>query len=384
MSEEPGKERAEAQKVRKNLLNIGIFVLEVLFLILAGPALVRFFLPVIIGWLIAQMANPLVHFLERHLHIVRRHSSFGIIFGTIFFVVLACYYAVLWIWREAGELAERLPAYYQILVQGLDRIAENLQSVTSRMPPEMREKIADSTGNFTDFLGRLVSSLGGGTVEAAGNAAGKIPSFLISFIFSLLFAYFFIAQRERVHGIGRKIIPEKRRRELRRVWENMKYAVGGYFRAQFKIMGVVGVILAVGFLIMRIEYAVLWAALIALMDFLPMLGTGTALLPWALFCALSDAVPRAAGLLVLYAVTQLTRQLIQPKMVGDSIGVDTLTTLFLLFIGYRCSGLLGMIIAVPAGLIVMQFYEAGAFEHVIGNVRELTEMIQRWRNEEET
>ena len=104
MSEEPGKERAEAQKVRKNLLNIGIFVLEVLFLILAGPALVRFFLPVIIGWLIAQMANPLVHFLERHLHIVRRHSSFGIIFGTIFFVVLACYYAVLWIWREAGEL----------------------------------------------------------------------------------------------------------------------------------------------------------------------------------------------------------------------------------------------------------------------------------------
>lgn len=384
MSEEPGKERAEAQKVRKNLLNIGIFVLEVLFLILAGPALVRFFLPVIIGWLIAQMANPLVHFLERHLHIVRRHSSFGIIFGTIFFVVLACYYAVLWIWREAGELAERLPAYYQILVQGLDRIAENLQSVTSRMPPEMREKIADSTGNFTDFLGRLVSSLGGGTVEAAGNAAGKIPSFLISFIFSLLFAYFFIAQRERVHGIGRKIIPEKRRRELRMVWENMKYAVGGYFRAQFKIMGVVGVILAIGFLIMRIEYAVLWAALIALMDFLPMLGTGTALLPWALFCALSDAVPRAAGLLVLYAVTQLTRQLIQPKMVGDSIGVDTLTTLFLLFIGYRCSGLLGMIIAVPAGLIVMQFYEAGAFEHVIGNVRELTEMIQRWRNEEET
>ena len=96
----------------------------------------------------------------------------------------------------------------------------------------------------------------------------------------------------------------------------MKYAVGGYFRAQFKIMGVVGILLAAGLLLMRIEYAVLWAALIALLDFLPMLGTGTVLLPWAAFCALSDALPRAAGLLVLYGVTQLTRQLIQPKMVG--------------------------------------------------------------------
>jgi len=386
MSHESGKEAKQESDIRrvcKNLLNIGMFVGKVLFLLLAGPLLVRFFLPVIIGWVIAQIANPLVHFLERHLHIVRKHSSFGIIFGAIFLIVLACYYAVLWIWKEAGALAGRLPYYYQALVQGLDRIAENLQSVAARMSPEMREKIAQLTENFTGLLGQMVGNLGGGTMEAAGNMAKNIPSLLISFIFSLLFAYFFIAQRERIHRIAGNIIPEKTKGELRIVWNNMKYAVGGYFRAQFKIMGVVGLILAGGFLFMRIEYAVLWAALIALMDFLPMLGTGTALLPWALFCALSDALPRAAGLLVLYIVTQLTRQLIQPKMVGDSIGVDTLTTLFLLFIGYRMGGILGMIIAVPAGLIVIQFYEAGAFEHVIRNVRELAETIGRWRTDRE-
>lgn len=382
MSGEPPKENqgeSEYIRLRRNLLNIGIFAAEILLLVFAGPALVRFFLPVIIGWLIAQLANPLVHFLEKHLHIVRKHSSFGVIFGAIFLIVAACYYAVLWIWKEAGELIQRLPVYYQALVQGLDKIAENLQSVADRMPLETREKIADFTEHFTDDLGRIVSSLGGGTVEAAGNAAKNIPSLLISFIFSLLFAYFFIAQRERVHRILRHVIPEQTKEGLRMVWGNLKYAVGGYFRAQFKIMGVVGLILAAGFLFMQIDYAVLLAALIALMDFLPMLGTGTALLPWALFCALSDALPRAAGLLVLYVVTQLTRQLIQPKMVGDSIGVDTLTTLFLLFVGYRVSGLLGMILAVPAGLIVLQLYEAGAFEHMMKNVRELMELIADWR-----
>ncbi len=382
MSGEPPKENqgeSEYIRLRRNLLNIGIFAAEILLLAIAGPALVRFFLPVIIGWLIAQLANPLVHFLEKHLHIVRKHSSFGVIFGAIFLIVALCYYAALWIWQEAGELVQRLPVYYQALVQGLDKIAENLQSVADRMPLETREKIADFTEHFTDYLGRIVSSLGGGTVEAAGNAAKNIPSLLISFIFSLLFAYFFIAQRERVHRILRHVIPEQTREGLRMVWGNLKYAVGGYFRAQFKIMGVVGLILAAGFLFMQIDYAVLLAALIALMDFLPMLGTGTALLPWALFCALSDALPRAAGLLVLYVVTQLTRQLIQPKMVGDSIGVDTLTTLFLLFVGYRVSGLLGMILAVPVGLIVLQLYEAGAFEHMMKNVRELMELIADWR-----
>lgn len=182
-----------------------------------------------------------------------------------------------------------------------------------------------------------------------------------------------------MHRIVRNAVPEHTRQQIHLIWMNMKSAVGGYFRAQFKIMGIVGVILGAGFLVMRIDYGLLLALVIAVLDFLPMLGTGTALIPWALFCALSDALPRAMGLLVLYGVTQVTRQLIQPKMVGDSIGVDTLTTLFLMFVGYRLYGILGMIIAIPAGLILIQFYEAGAFENVIKNVHELMETLRRWR-----
>lgn len=101
-----------------------------------------------------------------------------------------------------------------------------------------------------------------------------------------------------------------------------------------------------------------------ILDFMPMLGTGTVLIPWAVCCALGGKLPLAAGLLVLYAVTQVTRQLIQPKMVGDSIGVDSMTTLVFLFVGYRMGGLTGMIVAIPVGLILIQLYEAGAFDHV--------------------
>lgn len=376
MKEDPfGRE----QRIKKNLLNIGMFLLEVLLIVFLGPWAVRFFLPMIVGWIIAQIANPLAKFLEKHLHIVRKHSSFGIIVGAILLTVLACYYLAAWLIRESVKFIHSLPVYYQALIQGLDKISENLQGIVARMSPDIQEQIAELTENVTSNLGQIVSGLGGGTVEAAGNAAGKIPSLLISFFFTLLFAYFFIAQRERIHHIAGRIMPEDTKEQLRMVWDKLKYAVGGYFRAQFKIMFIVFVILAIGLLIMGIDYGILLAVLIAFLDFLPMLGTGTALIPWALFFALSGNLPRAAGLLILYAVTQVTRQLIQPKMVGDSIGVDTLTTLVFLFIGYRVSGILGMIIAIPVGLILIQLYEAGAFEHIIASVRELASDIHEFR-----
>lgn len=380
MNEEPSERRT---RIKRNILNIGIFIFEVLLVVMVGPRAVRFFLPMIVGWIIAQMANPLVKFLEKHLHIVRRHSSFGIISGAILLIVMACYYLVVWIAGEAAKLIESLPMYYQALVQGLDKISENLQAVAGRMSPDIREQIAGITDYITSNLGQIVSGLGGGTVEAAGNVAGKIPAMLVSFFFVLLFAYFFIAQRERIHWIVGKLISRSTREQLQMVWDNLKYAVGGYFRAQFKIMFVVFAILTVGFLILGIDYSVLLAVLVALLDFLPMLGTGTALIPWALFFALSGNLPRAAGLLILYGVTQVTRQLIQPKMVGDSIGVDALTTLVLLFVGYRISGILGMIIAVPVGLILIQLYQAGAFVRIITSIRELSRDIHELRFGEE-
>lgn len=166
------------------------------------------------------------------------------------------------------------------------------------------------------------------------------------------------------------------------VCRNLKYAVGGYFRAQFKIMLVVFGILTAGFLLLKVDYALLLALLTAFLDFLPMLGTGTLLIPWAVCCALGGKIPLAAGLMILYGVTQATRQLIQPKMVGDSIGVDPMTTLMFLFVGYRIAGIWGMIAAIPAGLILIQLCEAGAFDPVIKSCKELAADIHMLRRKE--
>lgn len=88
------------------------------------------------------------------------------------------------------------------------------------------------------------------------------------------------------------------------------------------------------------------------------------------------------GLIVLYVITQLVRQLIQPKLVGDSMGIKPLLTLVLLYAGYRVGGVFGMIFAVPAGLIAINLYKAGAFDYILDDVRILGEGILKLREKE--
>ena len=173
----------------------------------------------------------------------------------------------------------------------------------------------------------------------------------------------------------KKVVPKSITSRLLLVGENLKYAMGGYFKAQFKIMGVVFAILLVGFTLMQIRFSILLAIAIAFLDFLPFFGTGTALIPWAIYKFLVGDYKMVAALVILYGVTQLVRQLIQPKLVGDSMGLNPLYTLFLLYLGYRVGSVLGMIFAVPIGLILLNLYQAGAFDYILNDVKILAEGI---------
>lgn len=153
------------------------------------------------------------------------------------------------------------------------------------------------------------------------------------------------------------------------VYTALKGAVGGYFRAQFKIMGVVFLILLVGMMILGVDYAILLALLIAFLDFLPFFGTGAVMWPWAVYQLLEQNYKMAVGLLIIWGVSQLVRQLIQPKMVGDSIGLEPIPTLFLLYVGFRIGGAFGLIIAVPIGMIIVSLYRAGMFSNFVKSVK---------------
>ena len=124
----------------------------------------------------------------------------------------------------------------------------------------------------------------------------------------------------------------------------------------------------------------LLAVLIALIDALPVFGTGTVLIPWAVVKLLVGEYPMAVGLILLYVLTQVVRQVIQPKIVGDSMGFPPLMTLFFLYLGFKLHGISGMILAVPIGILVIDLFRYGAFDPMIESVKLLGEEIAKLRH----
>lgn len=340
-----------------------------------GYKLLSFFMPFVIGWLIASVASPVVVWLERRMNLIKKWGSALIIISVLGLVGLLIYLSVSTLAREIAILTQDIPDMYQDLESGMDTIGESLNGIFRMLPSGIRTGWHTMMNNLDQTMGEIIGRLSEPTVSAAGRFAMGIPSALVATIVTFISAYFFIADREEVLVWAKRIAPDALVTRMTMVVDNFKYAVGGYFKAQFKIMAVVYVLLAAGFLILRVHFAFLLALLIAFLDFLPFFGTGTALLPWVFYKFMMGEYRMVVGLLILYGVTQLVRQLIQPKLVGDSMGLNPLVTLALLYAGYKMGGVLAMIFAVPVGMIVINLHKAGAFDYILDDVRILAEGI---------
>ncbi len=366
-------------KYLKILVNLLVAVFVIFCICFVVPRAAVFFMPFVVGWVISMVANPLVHFLDKKLKIVRKHASIMVIIAVLAAVIGLGYLGISRIVVEAVNLVESLPERYEGLQEEFAEIEENLQVFYSRLPQNIQENITGVADGLSDYVGVVVQKIGEPTFDAAGNFVKNVPGALIAIIISILSSYFFIADRERILEGLRAHMPRGVWDRVSGVWNDLKRAVGGYFKAQFKIMAVIYVILVIGLLVLRTDYVLLAALLIAFLDMLPFFGTGTVLGPWAVIKLLSGDYRTAAGLVILYAVTQVVRQVIQPKIVGDSIGMSPLTTLFFMYIGYKVSSILGMIIAVPVGMILINLYKAGVFDNQIRCVRELVDDINEFR-----
>lgn len=372
----------EAKRFLKIILNIIIPVVGIILVCTVGPWLLRFFMPFVIGWFIAMIANPLVRFLERKLKLVRKHSSVLIVVVVLAAVIGILYLLISRIVIGISVLIRDLPQNYELVRMEVQQVFANLDHIFEKLPLETREAVLRFNDNLGSYIGELVQKIAFPTVTVAGNVAKGIPAALVYSIVVILSSYFFIAERERIFLLGKRVIPKEVIKYYDFFLQEIKRLIGGYFLAQFRIMFVVAAILAVGFLILNVQHGLLLAVLIAMLDFLPLFGTGTALFPWALVKFLSGEYAFAVGLVLLYILTQVVRQIIQPKIVGDSMGISPLMTLLFLYLGFKIRGISGMILAVPIGMIVMSLYKYGAFDSLIENAKLLVREIQEFRRKD--
>ena len=364
------------------ILNIVIPLLGLCLVIFLGPRLLNFFMPFVVGWILALLANPLVRFLERRVKLVRRHGSMLIIIAALAIVIGLFYGAGLLVYREMGSFLADAPEIYQSVIAEIENALQNGRKLAEYFPQNLQPPLLAFSDNLDGLFGKLVSRAAEPTVQIAGHVAKSIPNLLVNMVIIILSSYLFLADRESIMRWLKEHLPAFVFRYIEYMKRDAKGLIGGYFLAQFRIMCVVALILAAGFLVLGVRYGVLLAFLTAILDFLPIFGTGTVLFPWAVVKLFAGEYAYATGLILLYILTQVVRQIIQPKIVGESMGLPPLMTLFLLYLGFKLRGLTGMILAVPVGLVFINFYKYGAFDSMIRNFRMLMESSKKLRREE--
>ena len=245
---------------------------------------------------------------------------------------------------QAGRLADVLPDMLSRLQESISTLQSvyfpwwNGSSALRLQPPSL------DLGDLADPLGKLAASL---------------PDVLLTAVFTLAATVLFAAYRKDVLAFLRRQFPPRLLEALRRLRGYLREALLGWCKAQGMLAGVTFLLLLGGFFFLRVESALLLAALIALLDALPLFGAGVALVPWALAELLLTNTGRAAGLALLFAVILAVRNGLEPHVVGRQIGLHPLVSLIGFYLGWRLAGLEGMLLAPILLLILVKLREWG-------------------------
>jgi len=261
------------------------------------------------------------------------------------------------------EVAEQLGALARSIVAGENTILSNMTALLDRLgtlvtglpffsgenADALRESIAAA---FSDMMKNAVFSFAAKIPGYAGRLVSAIPQALIFSIVTVFSAVYFCADYEKILSFIKSHLSGWPRAALREMYGQTGRTLAKYFKSYVIIFIFTFAELLVGFVILRQKYAFLLALITALVDILPVLGTGTVLIPWAIYLFASGDLRTAVGLLILYAVISVLRQVLEPKIVGAGIGMHPLLALVSMYVGLRLFGFFGMLLVPLVAVIV--------------------------------
>ena len=289
--------------------------------------------PFLLGGALALAAEPMTAFLCNRLKL-RRGPAAGIGVTAAFCLILLLIVLLgALIFRELGNLMEVLPNLEQAAAEGLSSLSDWAVTLAARLPLSIRDLISGGVTDLFSGSSRLLEEGFRYALTLTGGILSRVPNGALIFGTAIISSYMISARLPKIRHWFREKVDRERTRNF---------------------MGITWVILTLGFVLLRIPYAPLWAAAVSLVDAFPILGTGTVLLPWALVYVLQGDSPRAAGLLGIYALISLVRSVMEPKLLGDHMGLDPLLTLGALYAGYRLWGFGGMILAPVLSVAAVQ------------------------------
>ncbi len=327
--------------LRKILLALGGF----LALWLGVKYLLPLLFPFVLGLGLALAAEPAVGFGVRQLRLKRSISAaIGVSLTLALLTGLLSLLGALTV-RELGSLTKMLPQAQAALEKSM-RLAEDLLvNLANKLPEQARVYTTGRVLEFFDDGTVLLDQVSQRVPGMVTSVLGKVPNGALTLGTGLLSGFMLSSRLPSLRRKAAAKIPQSFKDKALPALKRMGRSLSGWLKAQGKLIGITYLILAAGLTVLQVPYGFLWAALIALVDAIPVLGTGTVLVPWGAVCLLQGQVFRGIGLLVLYGVCLLFRTVLEPKFLGKHLGLDPLVTLVFLYVGYRLWGFGGMVLS---------------------------------------
>mgnify|MGYP001688190226 CR=1 FL=1 len=286
---------------------------------------------------------------------------------------------VLFLIYGAERLIKILPEMLESVKFELNNLNIRVAEMAKFMPESAGERLIGINEKIISYFEKMAGNIALPSLKVAGNILLKIPNALLYIIVIIAASYIFILERERINVLLKKHMPSGLNKYLSYIKRDIKKLIGGYFFAQFKIMLYMIILLSIGLFILGNKYAPIWAVLIGILDFLPIFGAGAILIPWGIVKLFTGSYIYGAGLILLYIITQILKNIIQPKIVGESFGLHGMITLIAVFIGFKIRGIGGMIIAIPIMLMIIKVYQYGIYDNLIKNIMMLYKEVERFR-----
>jgi sporulation integral membrane protein YtvI len=359
-------------EITQRIIRLSYILLFAAILIFTGYYVSGILYPFIAGTVIALIINPLVGFLAHRFKMNRALAVIISILALLGFLVLLLTLLIQEMMTGFAYIAHELPSYIQELVFYFENyfktnilpLYHDLLSIYSKLGTDQQETVMDNIEKIGTGITTNVSGITQGIINGLSLMIVSLPTFLTVFIFSLLAAFFISKDWYRFTGFLTAFFPEKLTFTVKTVYIELRKALFGFLKAQLTLISITAFIVLIGLLILRIDYAVTISVLIGAIDLVPYLGTGAVFLPWIAYCFLTGNYTLTIGLSILYGVVVIQRQIMEPKLLSSTIGLDPLATLVSLFAGFQLFGFVGLIIGPVILVIIRALYEAKFFHEI--------------------
>lgn len=337
-------------KVFKNIIIVLLSILEIFL----SFKLAVFYLPFLISFILSLMIEPIIKFTMKKTKLRRKTSSI-IVFVLAFTIIIGL---LVWgmtsIITEASKLLGNLNEYFDKAIIFVQNLSSKIDLTRLDIPQEVVNTIQNSAMDFVEIVMDFIKN----GVTSILNFVTSIPTIGIYTAITFLALYFICVDRIYMLDQLEHHFPQQWVRKFGAHLRELIKSLGGYLKAELILVLISFIISLIGLYLfnifgLNVQYPLIAALLIGFVDLLPIFGSGTVMIPWAIISSCTGDITLGIAILVLWAVMSVVRQFIEPKVVSGQIGIHPIFTLIAMYTGYKFIGILGMIIG-PIVLIILK------------------------------